>query len=71
MIRGCSKMENEIETQSEKSISSFELTKNSKGYNWKIKVYNEDIEEAIKKAEKANEYAKSQWSENERRDIQD
>ena len=29
------------------SVSSIELSKNSKGYNWSIKVYNNDLEKAM------------------------
>jgi hypothetical protein len=37
--------------------SSFELNKLSKGYNWKCKIYTEDLEEAKKKIEDFDNWA--------------
>ena len=41
---------NEATITSETSISSVEISKNSKGTTFKVKCYNPDIEEAKKKA---------------------
>ena len=38
-------------------VSSFELTKNTKGYYWKIKIYTNDLEEMKEKTEKLNNWA--------------
>ena len=38
-----------------KSECSVSITKNSKGYNWEIKVYDEDKDQAIEKLKKAND----------------
>jgi len=39
----------ETENTIEKQTSSFKLHKMSKGYNWEIKFYSDDIEELKKK----------------------
>jgi len=49
------------------SISSFELTKNSKGYSWSIKVYHEDVRTALVKAEEMNSLAKMKFEDDRRR----
>lgn len=56
----------------EKSISSFELTKNTKGYSWNIKVYHEDIKMAMLKAEEIDGLAKLKFLNHiERKELED
>ena len=43
------------------SVSSIEITKNSKGYNWKIKIYNDDTQLALKQALQRNEELKKKF----------
>ncbi|MCJ7571839.1 MAG: hypothetical protein MUO82_08190 [Candidatus Thermoplasmatota archaeon] len=43
-------MANQIILTSELGCSSFELRKMSKGYNWSIKIYNTDINQAYEMA---------------------
>ena len=46
----------EVETKTFSQVmepkGSVEVSKNSRGYNWTIKSYNEDINEALKEVEK-------------------
>ena len=44
-----------------KQTSSVKLIKNSKGYNWEIKIYNENIEEMLKEIEAVDNELKSKY----------
>lgn len=44
------KEESFVSNERAESISSVELSKNSKGTTWKIKVYNADVDQAFKDA---------------------
>ena len=54
---------NEATVTSETSISSVEISKNSKGTTFKVKCYNPDIEEAKKKAIKIYESLRAKYPE--------
>lgn len=44
------------------STSSFEVTKNTKGYCWKIKIYSNDLDELKQKSEELDNYAKEHYT---------
>lgn len=44
-----------VSNERTESISSVELSKNSKGVTWKIKVYNVDVDQAFKDANRLHE----------------
>jgi hypothetical protein len=50
-------MTNQIVLAGEIGCSSFELRKMSKGYNWNIKIYHSDIEQAYKLAKGVDQQA--------------
>jgi len=52
-------METDIPIAEQKS--SFKLIKNSRGYNWEIKVYDEDMDLAFKKTVQMNKKAQAEW----------
>jgi len=54
---------NESTITSETSISSVEISKNSKGTTFKVKCYNPDIEEAKKKAVEIYDSLKAKYPE--------
>lgn len=45
--------------------SSFKLIKNTKGYGWEIKVYDEDIQEIMRKTKIIEDWAKETYGEKE------
>jgi hypothetical protein len=45
------------ESNPRESISSFRLTRNTKGYSWEIKVYDKDINKAYEQIQQMNEKA--------------
>jgi hypothetical protein len=54
-------MENTEQTTIEKQTSSFELDKLSKGFNWKIKIYDDDIESAKIKIKNMDDWFRTNW----------
>ncbi len=56
-------MNNETTVTSDTSISSVEISKNSKGTTYKVKCYNVDIAEAKKKAIEIYESLKAKYPE--------
>lgn len=42
----------------QKQINSFKLIKNTKGYNWEIKVYDEDLNQLQEKVKMMNNWAR-------------
>jgi len=44
-----------------KQTSSVKLIKNSKGYNWEIKIYNEDLDTMLKEIETVDAELKSKY----------
>ena len=45
----------------EKQTSSFKLSKMSKGYNWEIRIYSDDLEELKKKTKEMDDWAKKNY----------
>ena len=53
--------ENNVEYPEKDRMSSVKVTKNSKGYNWEIKVYNDDPEVAFNETVKLELKCKEKW----------
>lgn len=47
--------------EEEKKISSFKISKMSRGYNWEIKIYNDDLDILKSKSIEMDEFARKQW----------
>lgn len=45
----------------EKQTNSFKLNKMSKGWNWEIKIYEDDTEKLKKKITELNDWAVENW----------
>jgi hypothetical protein len=54
-------MENTEQTPIEKQTNSFELSKMSKGYNWKVKIYDDDMNVIKTKIKEMDDWAKLSW----------
>lgn len=52
--------ENEVRGPEEKPFK-IEITKNTKGYNWTIRVYGDDPDEVTRQVEKLNDWAKNTY----------
>jgi len=48
-----------------KQTSSAKLIKNSRGYGWEIKIYDDDIDEIMKKTQVLNEQFKARFKDEE------
>lgn len=53
----------------EKAVSSFKLMKMSKGYNWEIKVYNDDLEVAKARVVELDKFCRAEFGDNSRKEI--
>ena len=54
-------MENTIDFDIGKQTSSFKLSKMSKGYNWEIKIYSDDLEEIQTKTKVLDDWARREY----------
>lgn len=45
----------------ENAMSSFKLGRNSRGYNWEIKIYSDDLEEMKNKINEMNNWAMAEY----------
>ena len=52
----------------EKQTSSIKLIKMSKGYNWEIKVYNDDLNIAKTRIEELDNFFRAKWGNNDARE---
>lgn len=48
--------------QMREAMSSFELNKNSKGFTWKIKVYDNDLDKLREKVAEMNKWAEMTYA---------
>lgn len=51
-----------ISSPADRMTSYFKLIKNTKAYNWEIKIYNDDLEVMKKQVLEMNEWAKDNFS---------